>query len=171
VEISDGAVIKCSHECCVKVVSKSNFQSRPRLKSLRHVTIVLGLRFSGSRLWPLTHAGSSSADISTLMMEAIRSSETSVYTRSTQRHVPEDGILLLQNSFNISRITCNNRKHGVGHGNILANLRCKCSRSASDDPGNLRQKQLPHVIKYRCECFDVNICPVQIKFWSYLKRF
>jgi hypothetical protein len=30
---------------------------------------------------------------SALKMEAIRSSETSVHTRSTQRHVPEDGIL------------------------------------------------------------------------------
>jgi hypothetical protein len=29
----------------------------------------------------------------TLKMEAIRSSETSVYTRSTRRHIPEDGIL------------------------------------------------------------------------------
>jgi hypothetical protein len=28
------------------------------------------------------------------MMEAIRSSETSVHTRSTQRHIPEDDILL-----------------------------------------------------------------------------
>jgi hypothetical protein len=31
---------------------------------------------------------------STLKMEAIRSSETSVHTRSTRRHIPEDGILL-----------------------------------------------------------------------------
>jgi hypothetical protein len=29
----------------------------------------------------------------TLKMEAIRSSETSVHTRSTRRHIPEDGIL------------------------------------------------------------------------------
>jgi hypothetical protein len=36
---------------------------------------------------------SSLADFSTLKMEAIRSSETSVYTRSTRRHIPEDGIL------------------------------------------------------------------------------
>jgi hypothetical protein len=40
------------------------------------------------------HAGSSLADFSTLMMEEIHSSETSVYTISTRRHIPEDGILL-----------------------------------------------------------------------------
>jgi hypothetical protein len=40
------------------------------------------------------HAGSSLADFSTLKMEAIRSSETSIQsTISTQRHTPEDGIL------------------------------------------------------------------------------
>jgi hypothetical protein len=39
------------------------------------------------------HAGSSVADFSILNMEAIRSSETSVYTRSTRLHIPEDGIL------------------------------------------------------------------------------
>jgi hypothetical protein len=37
--------------------------------------------------------GSSLADFSTLNMEAICSSETSVHTRSTRRHIPEDGIL------------------------------------------------------------------------------
>jgi hypothetical protein len=42
---------------------------------------------------PPAHAGSPLADISTLKMEAIRSSETSVNTRSTQRHIPEDDIL------------------------------------------------------------------------------
>jgi hypothetical protein len=36
---------------------------------------------------------SSLADFFTLKMEAIRSSETSVHTRSTRRHIPEDGIL------------------------------------------------------------------------------
>jgi hypothetical protein len=39
------------------------------------------------------HAGSSLVDFSTLMMETIRSSETSVHTRSTRCHNPEYGIL------------------------------------------------------------------------------
>jgi hypothetical protein len=39
------------------------------------------------------HAGSSLADFCTLKMEAIRSSETSVYTRSTRRHIQQNGIL------------------------------------------------------------------------------
>jgi hypothetical protein len=42
---------------------------------------------------PPTHADSSLADFSTLKMEAILSSETSIYTISTRRHTPEDGIL------------------------------------------------------------------------------
>jgi hypothetical protein len=36
---------------------------------------------------------SSLADFSTLKMEAIRSSETSIHARSTRRHIPEDDIL------------------------------------------------------------------------------
>jgi hypothetical protein len=44
-------------------------------------------------LQPPAHAGSSLADFSTLKKEAIRSSETSGYTRSTRHHIPEDGIL------------------------------------------------------------------------------
>jgi hypothetical protein len=39
------------------------------------------------------HAISLLADFSTLKMEAIISSKTSVHTRSTRRHIPEDGII------------------------------------------------------------------------------
>jgi hypothetical protein len=45
------------------------------------------------RLEPPAHTGSSLADFSTMKMEAIRSSETSVNARSTRGHIPEDGIL------------------------------------------------------------------------------
>jgi hypothetical protein len=59
------------------------------------------LNFQGGRIcergtsvsrW-LNSAGSSFVDFSTLKMEAICSSEMSVHTRSTRRHIPEDGIL------------------------------------------------------------------------------
>jgi hypothetical protein len=47
-------------------------------------------------LQPPAQPGSSLADFSTLKMEAIHSSETSVqFTRSTRHHIPEDGILHL----------------------------------------------------------------------------
>jgi hypothetical protein len=38
------------------------------------------------------HAGFSLADVSTLKMEAICSSETSIHTRPTRPHIPVDGI-------------------------------------------------------------------------------
>jgi hypothetical protein len=44
-------------------------------------------------LQPPAHTGSSLADFCTLKMEATRSYETSVYTISIRRHIPEDGIL------------------------------------------------------------------------------
>jgi hypothetical protein len=44
-------------------------------------------------LQPPTHAASSFADFSALKLEAIRSCETSVHTRSTLRPIPEDDIL------------------------------------------------------------------------------
>jgi hypothetical protein len=43
----------------------------------------------------LAHTGSSLAVSSTLKMEAIRSSETLVHTKTTRRHIPENGILQL----------------------------------------------------------------------------
>jgi hypothetical protein len=51
------------------------------------------------RLQPPAHAGSPLADTSTLKMEAIRSSETSVNARSTQHHFPEDDILQRKDHF------------------------------------------------------------------------
>jgi hypothetical protein len=57
-----------------------------------------GCRLSASwkqpdSLQPPAHAGSSLVDFSTLKMEAIRYSETSVHTISTRRHIPEYGNL------------------------------------------------------------------------------
>jgi hypothetical protein len=40
-------------------------------------------------------------DFSKLKMEAIHSSETSVHTRSTWRHIPEDGILHINRCENL----------------------------------------------------------------------
>jgi hypothetical protein len=50
-------------------------------------------KMSADYLYPPAHVGSSLADFSTLKFEAIHSSKTSVHTRSTRRHIPEDGIL------------------------------------------------------------------------------
>jgi hypothetical protein len=49
--------------------------------------------FWGVALHTPADAGSPFADFSTLKMEAIRSSETSVNPGSTQRHIPEDEVL------------------------------------------------------------------------------
>jgi hypothetical protein len=57
---------------------------------------------------PPDHAGSSLANFSTLKMEAIRSSETSAYTRSTRRHIQEDCILHshCRENLTASNLTC-----------------------------------------------------------------
>jgi hypothetical protein len=60
-----------------------------------HIASILRVEKSSSEepvwsLQPPANAGSSLADFSTLKMEAIRSSETSVHTRSTQFHIPEN---------------------------------------------------------------------------------
>jgi hypothetical protein len=47
------------------------------------------IRERATSLQPPAHAGSSLADFSTLKMEEIRSSETSVHTRTTRRHIPK----------------------------------------------------------------------------------
>jgi hypothetical protein len=48
----------------------------------------------GDSLQPPAQAGSSLADFSTMKMEAIYSSETSVHTRSTRRHIPEEAFFI-----------------------------------------------------------------------------
>jgi hypothetical protein len=55
---------------------------------------------------PPAHAGSSLPNVSTLKPEAIRSSEMSIHTRTTRRHIPENGIHL-QNTHPIVQILSN----------------------------------------------------------------
>jgi hypothetical protein len=54
---------------------------------------IQGRKIREFSLQPPAHAGSSLADFSTLKMEAIRSSETSVHTRYTLRYITENDIL------------------------------------------------------------------------------
>jgi hypothetical protein len=67
--------------------------------SRKKVIFVMDMSFNPSRsvslgLQPPSHAGSSFVDFSsTLKLEAIFSSETSVHTKSTWGHIPEDGIV------------------------------------------------------------------------------
>jgi hypothetical protein len=71
-------------------------------------------------LQPPAHAGSSLPDFSTLKMEAIRSPETSVHTRSTRRHIPEYGILLV--SLHFMRIVTTQPTNSVNFESKLASL-------------------------------------------------
>jgi hypothetical protein len=67
-------------------------------------------------LQPPAQAGSSLADFSTLKMEVLRSSVTSVHKRSTRRHIPEDGILHSHRRENLKTcIVSNCLFHKVGN--------------------------------------------------------
>jgi hypothetical protein len=61
--------------------------------SEERIASIFRVEKSASELQPPAHAGSSLADFSTPKMEAIRSSETSFHTRSTQHRISEDDIL------------------------------------------------------------------------------
>jgi hypothetical protein len=67
--------------------------------------------------------GSSLADFFTLKMQAIRSSETSAQTRSTRRHIPEDGILHIHRRENL--------KSYIISSLVIFNItKCKCSNKS-----------------------------------------
>jgi hypothetical protein len=57
-------------------------------------------------LRPPADAGFRLTDFSTLKMKVIRSSETSVKARATQRHIPEDDILQRKKLFVVIFFTC-----------------------------------------------------------------
>jgi hypothetical protein len=88
----------------LKVLSQ-NFpgQTLVRFEAFTAVTVknVVFWDVALCRLQPPARTGSSLADFSTLKMEAIRSFETSVNTRPTQRHIPEDDILQRQSLFRL----------------------------------------------------------------------
>jgi hypothetical protein len=75
---------------------KSVFLMLPKSSSIawRQYTVIVPL-FRVWKWWmqPPAHAGSSLADFSTLKMEVIRSSETSVHTGSTRLHILQYDIL------------------------------------------------------------------------------
>jgi hypothetical protein len=86
---------------------------------------LLGWWFS---LQPPAHDGSSLADFSTLKMEVICSSATSVYTRSTRRHIPEDGILHTHRRENLkSYTTYAVPQPHLRDDSVIYSYECKCS--------------------------------------------
>jgi hypothetical protein len=78
---------------CILVVLHQCYMSCPSHTTwLNHSNNICQI-IDNLNLQPPAHAGSSRADFFNLKMEAICSSETKVYIRSTRRHIPEDGIL------------------------------------------------------------------------------
>jgi hypothetical protein len=69
--------------------------------------VVFTLRIS---LQTPADSGSSLADFSTLKMEAIPSSETSVYASSTQRHIPEYDIVKKITGLHNEKISCKRKR-------------------------------------------------------------
>jgi hypothetical protein len=92
---------------------------------------------------PPAHAGSTLADFSTLKMEAIRSSETSVHSRSTRRHIPEDRIL---HSRKVCGTGCISLQSGKA--NVQASRRQESSRHTAARLSTAVKSRLSFV---RCE--------------------
>jgi hypothetical protein len=90
--------------------------------------------YSWLSLQPPAHADSSLAKLSTLKMEAIRSSETSVHTRSARRYIPEDGILhshRLETLKSYMNITRSEYSHYTCYEEVLRNVRSKSNTEIS----------------------------------------
>jgi hypothetical protein len=77
----------------------SNFIKHWNIGLIQWTVLRTSAQAGGCRLHPPANASASLANFATLKMEAIRSSETSVNTRPTQRHIPEDDILQINTYF------------------------------------------------------------------------
>jgi hypothetical protein len=71
--------------------------------------------------WEKLHAGSSLGDSSTLKMEIIRSSETSVHTGSPRYHNPENGFLRSQRRENLKSYIRENIKIAAKGSRVITN--------------------------------------------------
>jgi hypothetical protein len=84
--------IRSSETAVLQLILIANVTSSLILSTL----IMYAMLFRNDLLQLLSTANvTSSLILSTRMMEAIRSSETSDLTRATQRHIPEDGIIII----------------------------------------------------------------------------
>jgi hypothetical protein len=95
--------------------------------TLRHTSVV----DIGCSLKPPAHAGSSLEDFSTLKMETMHYSKTSIHTISTQRHIQEDGILHSHRCENLKSYTAWNCLQSGWlwcrrRGSRQANITCTC---------------------------------------------
>jgi hypothetical protein len=86
-----------SHDVMNQGCNNVSTSKNPRIHIFPNVYIFLGIAS-----WHLLHAGFLFAWFSTLKMELVRSSATSVHIRSTQRYIAEDG--------NIHNYGCENLK-------------------------------------------------------------